>query len=536
VPRFNISRLVIYQSFNLRVRILCVVVVSVLLAGTSVKAQENYSKIYKLGLLEVGRQMWYDYDEGHVLISASGVCSTDLSCQHLLQIDSTGSVVNLTTFDNIRASAFQEAAKAGDKIYYVGHPVPDTDRALHIFNVEKASDAGWAFEQSWSYTLPDSISGSDRFDIKPRMISMMANGSLLVSSFWNESPQGDWLMSVDTSNGDILWDSIIWTRPDQQQFQFVNSHPQHDSTVYLEALESLWIDREQDYLTWQISHTGEIIWEQQLPSSNVAFVANHAGLDISSKGHLIRAHRQVNNAVVSKYDSSREFMWTFAFDDSHPFFGQFVINNLTHAKNGDIIGAGTGIVEGNAIAPSGWLFRISPSGELLWSRKYLHIASDYEFDSGREDGGLLQAIELPDGDILAVGGNADTLLLNGALSKDADVWILRVDGDGCLEPDCEGYDQIITRIIDLPQLDLSLDFSIFPNPSSDIVHLRLSETCPSCSYTLYSSSGQQMYQVSELSSMQHSIDVSAYSPGWYPWILTYEGKVISQGTVIVQDR
>ena len=518
-------------------RILCVLVVSVLLAGTSANAQENYSKIYKLGLFDLGRQMWYDTESEMTLISVSGRCSTTLACQHLLQIDRTGEVRRVSTFENIRASAIQEATKAGDDIYYLGHPSPDTDSALYIFKVTQSHDDQWVYDKSWSYDLPDSVPGSDTFHIQPRMISMMADGNLLISSFWNEQVQANWLMSVDTSDGQILWDSIVWVRPDQQQFQFIISRPQADSTVYIEAVESQWAGtREQDYLTWQIASDGEILWQQRLPSDKLPYVADHVGLQIGDDGHMIRAHRRDNYAQISRFDDSRELMWTFMFDDTHPFYGHFIINNLIIAESGDIIGAGTGILERNTTAGAGWLFRLSPDGELLWSRKYIHIASDFEFDSGNERAGFLQVMELPDGDIMAVGGNTDTLLLDDEIYQDYDVWILRVDGDGCLEPDCEGYDQIITRIIDLPQLDLSLDFSIYPNPSADIVQLRLSETCPSCSYTLYSSSGQQMYQVSELSSMQHSIDVSAYSPGWYPWILTYEGKVISQGAVIVQDR
>ncbi len=526
------------RFYSSSVKFNIILIVGLMLATTELHSQVEFSKTYKLGYFDGGKQMWYDADRDVTLISVSSRCSTLLSCQHLLEVDGSGDVLNVSTFENIRASAYQEAVKVDDQIYYIGHPSPDTDSLLYLFRVIRDDDAAWEFDREWTYGLPDTVRGVDSFHIQPRMISMMADGNLLISSFWSAERPANWLMSIDTSDGGILWDTIVWTRPDQQQFQFIFSHPQADSTVYLQAVESRWWvnNRNQDYLTWYINTDGEILWQQRLPSEMSPYVPGHVGLQIDANGDMIRAHRRRNSAQVSRFGADREVLWTFIFDDTHPFFSQLTINNLTLAKNGDIIGAGTGILERSTTASTGWLFRLSPDGELLWSRKYINIASDYEFDSSKEDGGLLQVLELPDGDIMAVGANTDTLLQDGDVYQDYDVWLLRVDSDGCLEPDCEGYDQIITSIIDLPELDLNLQFSIFPNPVSDLVKLRLDEYCASCSYSLYSPSGQRMHHIPALSAIQYSIDVSSYAPGWYPWVLSYEGQAITHGSVMVAGR
>jgi hypothetical protein len=107
---------------------------------------------------------------------------------------------------------------------------------------------------------------------------------------------------------------------------------------------------------------------------------------------------------------------------------------------------------------SGYICRINDAGEMLWQRR---IADPMHCNTPSCFNFIERGYEAPNGDLLFTGRIRDTL--NGG-----DIWILKTDANGCLEPDCGevqfANDPLLaTERPMVPQLGLS----VFPNPARE---------------------------------------------------------------------
>ena len=138
------------------------------------------------------------------------------------------------------------------------------------------------------------------------------------------------------------------------------------------------------------------------------------------------------------------------------------------------------------------MFRISQDGELKWFRQYTHdaVVDGLHYSTGW----LNEALELPNGNIVATGVMEDTTYLEtGELVRDFDVWVLQVDSNGCLEPGCTEQEQIYTATFDLPERG-KVEYHVFPNPFDYELNINLSEDCRECRMRLYDLTGKEIVQ------------------------------------------
>ncbi|MFN0035181.1 MAG: T9SS type A sorting domain-containing protein [Saprospiraceae bacterium] len=134
--------------------------------------------------------------------------------------------------------------------------------------------------------------------------------------------------------------------------------------------------------------------------------------------------------------------------DSTIGWNLYHIRRLVIAENGDILGTGIISSAEHELGESGFLFRISPQGELKWKRAIrvnkgfdLTVPEIYPYQTGLED-----LAELPNGDLIAVGyvrkyvGNT---LPDGPYNFD--IWIVRTSSEGCLWEDCPYIQDVVTE-------------------------------------------------------------------------------------------
>ncbi len=117
------------------------------------------------------------------------------------------------------------------------------------------------------------------------------------------------------------------------------------------------------------------------------------------------------------------------------------------------------INEENAADIGGYLVKISPEGEKLWTRVIIHpdLPTFIEYHE------LYDVAETTDGGFLAVGRSVD---LSGTEEVPSQGWLLKVDEYGCLVPGCH----LVSSAEDpreLPQLLL------YPNPVEDVLNVYL---------------------------------------------------------------
>lgn len=168
-----------------------------------------------------------------------------------------------------------------------------------------------------------------------------------------------------------------------------------------------------------------------------------------------------------------EIAWEYTFNCFYPDFPKDVFKVFI-ANNGDIIGAG---VDENYNHPSnpyeyilsGWIFRMSPQGELKWERRivdsrFLEIHFGAYFNGG---------LELDNGDLVFTGVVQDTMPEgSGPVVNNADIWVVRTDSMGCLIPGCGNELQIVTATQDIDVAPRTRPvYLLSPNPAQSHITL-----------------------------------------------------------------
>jgi hypothetical protein len=224
-------------------------------------------------------------------------------------------------------------------------------------------------------------------------------------------------------------------------------------------------------------------------------------------------------------DSLANVKWQTDFREFTVYKAIYRINS---AANGDIIGCGIVVdtyQDGHEIV-YGWVFRISKTGERLWSRFY---SSEQLFPNSRRL--IFHDIEETSDGRLALTGFVEDFMPPGKANP-----ILAVlDENGCLDPaNCNGTGVNIitgTRTINSHS---GYKMGVSPNPSSGDVVVSLPEVIPLSGLTLEvrSITGQTIIQ-RELSHAQTRIDLSTQPSGLYFFVLRKSGLMVDHTKITV---
>lgn len=127
---------------------------------------------------------------------------------------------------------------------------------------------------------------------------------------------------------------------------------------------------------------------------------------------------------VRCYNAAGDSLWQYTFINIG--YGKN-IQGLRVCANGDIIGVGYIPYHPLTGTPTGWMFRLSPSGQLLWQREYIY------WDALAQVMLLYDLVEDPYGDIVATG-------FASRPDPDDGIWkgqavLLKVDSMGCFGAD-----------------------------------------------------------------------------------------------------
>jgi hypothetical protein len=184
--------------------------------------------------------------------------------------------------------------------------------------------------------------------------------------------------------------------------------------------------------------------------------------------------------------------------------------------NGDIVCVGIAINEFGFNAGHAAKFD-SQTGETIWYHTYNHAPAD-EAIANEE---LWDIVQAPDSGYVMAGWLSQTFL-QGFNSQD--VWMLRVDNDGCLEPGCllVGIDE---QVIGLQEV-----MSVYPNPvrSDGLINIHFEQkagiempyTNESSSLVLLDMQGKEVYREQlkpqgSQASFTHVIQTHGLATGYY---------------------
>ncbi len=132
------------------------------------------------------------------------------------------------------------------------------------------------------------------------------------------------------------------------------------------------------------------------------------------------------------------------------------IRHLYKTSSGTIIGVGLIDRGQDGYDYGGWVFAMSQEGELLWSRNIIDQRLPLTW-------GRFNAVqETQDGGLIITGFTIDTIAVNHS-NFNQNIWLVKLDSMGCLEPDCADL-QVLTGSTEPEIQDTAQPFRIFPNP------------------------------------------------------------------------
>jgi|GEM_PF-882665 len=230
-----------------------------------------------------------------------------------------------------------------------------------------------------------------------------------------------------------------------------------------------------------------------------------------------------------------EFIWRYNFNDNA--YKKFPVA-ISKATNGDIIGCGF-VNNPNYNYSSGWLFRVSPNGELLWEREYISYTPMINFL-------VPQGIDEDDNDNIIVTGAIIDAIPTGGYEWNA--LLLKVLPNGCFTPGCNGGAEdtliIASTVVGVesvpkppPQVSGVSPLVVFPNPTNGVVQILLPAQRQNAQILFTNLSGHTLKTVpvpaTQYNQSQMSIDTIDLPDGMY--ILSYEvaGKIIATAKLVV---
>lgn len=321
------------------------------------------------------------------------------------------------------------------------------------------------------------------------MIQTRPNKIMLIGWTCNDTTQDNtelMFITVDTLGNEV--NRVVWG---------INSNDYvHSGLVINEDGEVL--------LTgWSGPHTwllktdsiGNVLWNRSYPFLSPASIGDGGTrvLQLPDGNFAIlggsgNASTGDSDGYILKVNPNGDQLWTrkyIATNGSQSFWGGHAL------PDGGILACGQ-TTNTDDDSQAGWLVKTDANGDTLWTRTYN--------PSGLIDR-LLNMLVMPNGDIVMVGSGRDT----GQTNQDG--WILRVDSMGCLVEGCGAVGVEEQLVIGNEQ------FSIWPNPTSEVLNLELQQQVMT-ELRVYDMAGKLMLQ-KQTTQQQEAIDVSALENGLY---------------------
>jgi hypothetical protein len=209
---------------------------------------------------------------------------------------------------------------------------------------------------------------------------------------------------------------------------------------------------------------------------------------------------------LRKFDKNLNILWT-------KYFGKRNLNTsiteLFITSDGNILGTGTdGIAtitnNGDTIGHiTGCIFKFTADGDSLWMHNYQAIDDPLYGDNNE----LLDIDEMPDGGFVACGKSVAFFPYRQR------GWLIRVDANGCLTPDC---------VSSTKEIDTNNTHVVFPNPSYE--NLNITNANQISFYQIFQFDGKLIAQGNTF-----PIKISEYANGLYFLrINTKSNQVINQ--------
>ncbi len=454
-----------------------------------------------------------EVEDGYMILSGSRCINNSTSCVGLVKTDFDGEVIwkkNYSSHTNNLGSG--RFVKDGND-YLISGRINTPNDSLDFFLLKIANNG----DSLWMRTY-----GTQKLEFNKSVIKTLDGGYILYGIQEINEIQRIILLIKLNENYDIEWEKNYG-----EEFRFADgAHilQLNNGDFLMSARTCLWGESciQPAAALIRIDSIGNEIWTKTF--EQVGKDVTHPRVIDLDNGNI--AYSWVRDSfnfetyeyppVVYGLNPDGDIIWEKTLYSS--WVHEKNILNLRKASNGDILGVGWDqTIEGfNA---GGWIFRLTPNGELLWERTIAEPGSVIEYTP------LFDIMEDQDGSLLACGNYQDSFPDGIPVINNPNIWLLKLDNMGCLEPDCEEQ-QLITSTIEIQQEDRSLEsLTIFPNPVKNKIRIHLSNPSlfrEESTTKIFNNQGQLIYQISS-PTFPIDINVIDFASGIY-WIQMHNNK------------
>ncbi|HRH69329.1 MAG TPA: T9SS type A sorting domain-containing protein [Flavobacteriales bacterium] len=283
--------------------------------------------------------------------------------------------------------------------------------------------------------------------------------------------------------------------------------------------KQLWVQRttELGTLIWRVSWGG--------PWSDGSAVI-HTLLD----GHILVASGLAADDAgndytpyLAKLDSTDgEIIWEREYGSANY---RSVLFAGKECSGGDIIACGVTNANGDQ---QGLLLRTTAEGDSLWMRSYYY--QDEQMNDG--EGRFYDVLPTPDGGFIAAGAAYGSASGNNPPGLSQDTWVVKVDGDGCIVPGCDGVG--ITE----QATNLLGALTILPNPAhgNTTVRLQLPNSVANgvLDLSIVAMDGKLVHQQRITGNGEHTLALEQLMAGVYHIHIAAAKKWLTGGKLLIE--
>lgn len=423
------------------------------------------------------------YKNGYIILSAA-TCNLSYVCMALIYLDSVGNHLKTVTLND----PIHPYSSIGVNLLHVdeensvfiaaGKYNSESDK-LDVVLIKLDSEGQIIWEQSYP--------GSYRN--YPRTMIRKADGGFLIHCDGRPDSESRTDVSIieTDSDGNLIDEVSLNLRDTLEISQYGSAAIADDSSIFVACISINFENEpfEQTSYLVKLNKEKEVVWLKKLyPVKSICAASIRKTLD----DHIIFSACvdtliwPFNNPIVLhvvKFDLDGNVVFETMLD-SDIIRKQF---SMTVTSENDVLLFGE-IQSFEFPKNKGWIAKFNSSTDLLWEKSY------YIEGAHRDQFFFGDVQELPDESLIATGFIIDTLpdgTLNG------NTWILKLDKNGCYDPDnCD--DEVIITSFSNVSIPKSNDIAVYPSLSNGMVTLKIPESINGLDLQVVDLQGKPVFQ------------------------------------------
>ncbi len=414
------------------------VVVVIVVQSFNLIGQGNFVKILHHQELRQGHQI--QLFDGRLFLY-SGAVINNLEASNIKEITQDGEIVWSKDLAWIDCS-FNTMVVFNDTITLVGNEdVTQSSFFIHKMTLDGDSITTYNIDDEYSQIFIQNVTLFNKQLIVTGSGILNDSISALLYVVNMDGTLDTLIQSARTTERAVIWDALV----DQQ----------NRLNVFIDYKEAFVVDRTRivkkydsdfnevfSYTSAPEDKNDDVPFATELQDGRIAYITGHLIIqgDFESSLFSLASIRALNE------DGSIDWQFNYDFEPSW----RRELLSITTLSNGDILATGR-YSESDAdplIKDVPFMLRLTSEGEMLWERAYYELDDEGEFKIGY----LLDAIELDDGSLMAVGY---------IRNENNDILIMKTDSEGCVMELCE----TVSEIVDVEDY-FAPSINIYPNPTT----------------------------------------------------------------------